>query len=114
MLANIGLAQPSQTKVLDLLDRTLADLCVLSQKTRGYHWNVRGPRFNDLHKFFESQYAQIEKSIDEVAERIRSLGGFPNASMSGFLAATRLSEPGPRPGRSPQPECASGRSGVRR
>jgi starvation-inducible DNA-binding protein len=92
MNANIGLKESSRTKVLALLAQTLADLCVLSQKTRNFHWNVTGPRFNDLHKFFEGQYDAIEGSIDETAERARALGGRALGSMKEMLAHARLKE----------------------
>lgn len=92
MNANIGLKESSRTKVLGLLARTLADLSVLSQKTRNFHWNVRGPRFNDLHKFFEAQYGALEGEIDETAERSRALGGRALGSMKELLAHARLKE----------------------
>ena len=92
MNANIGLKETSRTKVLALLDGTLADLSVLSQKTRNFHWNVTGPRFNDLHKFFEGQYAAIEVEIDDTAERARALGGRALGSMREMLDAARLKE----------------------
>jgi starvation-inducible DNA-binding protein len=92
MNANIGLKESAKTKVLGVLDRTLADLSVLSQKTRNFHWNVTGPRFNDLHKFFESQYETLEDEIDETAERSRALGGRALGSMKELLARTRLKE----------------------
>ncbi len=96
MNANIGLKETSRTLVLSALERTLADLSVLSQKTRNFHWNVEGPRFNDLHKFFESQYSAIEAEIDETAERSRALGGRALGSLKEMLAKTRLKEAAPR------------------
>ena len=92
MNARIGLKESSRLKVLGLLDYALADLSVLSQKTRNFHWNVTGPRFNDLHKFFESQYAALEGEIDETAERSRALGGRALGSMKELLACARLKE----------------------
>lgn len=92
MNANIGLNESSKTKVLALLARSLADLSVLSQKTRNFHWNVAGPRFNDLHKFFESQYETLEGEIDETAERSRALGGRALGSMKELLSHARLKE----------------------
>lgn len=103
MNANIGLKESSRTKVLALLGRTLADLSVLSQKTRNFHWNVTGPRFNDLHKFFESQYEALEGEIDEAAERSRALGGRALGSMKELLAAARLKEAAA--GRSPSADA---------
>ena len=94
MNAQIGLKESSKTKVLALLDRTLADLSVLSQKTRNFHWNVQGPRFSELHKFFEGQYAALEVEIDETAERSRALGGRALGSMKEMLGNARLKEAG--------------------
>lgn len=92
MSAHIGIKESAKAGVLSELDRTLADLSVLSQKTRHFHWNVTGPRFNDLHKFFESQYETLEGEIDETAERSRALGGRALGSLKEMLAQTRLKE----------------------
>ena len=61
--------------IVDILNKNLSDEYVLYTKTRNYHWNVTGIQFNDLHKFFESQYGELDAIIDDVAERNRSLGG---------------------------------------
>lgn len=106
MNADIGLKESSRAKVLSLLDKTLADLSVLSQKTRNFHWNVAGPRFNDLHKFFEGQYAALEGEIDETAERSRALGGRALGSMKEMLSAARLKEAAS--GRSPSADAMLG------
>ncbi len=92
MNVNTGLKESSRVKVLALLDSALADLSVLSQKTRHFHWNVVGPRFNDLHKFFEGQYDALEGEIDATAERSRALGGRALGSMKELLAHARLKE----------------------
>lgn len=89
---NIGLKEGTRTKLLALLDRLLADEYVLYTKTRNFHWNVVGPRFNDLHKFFETQYEQLNGFVDDVAERSRQLGGRSLGSLKEFLAAARLKE----------------------
>jgi len=93
MKANVGLNDKQRAAVMTLLMKTLADEYVLYTKTRNYHWNVTGPQFNDLHKFFESQYDDIDEKIDEVAEFIRYFGEKAPASLSGFLAIARLKEP---------------------
>jgi len=80
-------------KSVALLMKALADEYVLYTKTRSYHWNVTGPQFNDLHKFFETQYGVIDGKIDEIAEFIRYLGEKAPASLAGFLALARLREP---------------------
>ena len=92
MTPNIGLSQKNLDAVIKVLATDLADLHVIYIKTRNYHWNVQGPNFHALHLFLESQYDLLEESIDEVAERIRALGGQAPGSMKQFLALSTLSE----------------------
>jgi starvation-inducible DNA-binding protein len=92
MELNIGLSKDTLKQVNDLLNAFLADQHVLYIKTRKYHWNVKGPSFLEYHEFFESQYKALEAAIDEVAERIRTLGGTPLATMEDFLKHTSLKE----------------------
>lgn len=96
MKANIALNDSAA--VVEILNRLLADEYVLYTKTRNYHWNVVGPQFNDLHKFFEAQYEAVDGIVDEVAERARSLGGRAWGTLAEFAKATRLrEEPGDAP-----------------
>lgn len=92
MAINIGISDGNRRGVNKILNSLLADQYVLSTKTRNYHWNVIGMQFNDLHKFFESQYTAIDASIDAVAERIRSLGGMTTATLTEFSKNSRLKE----------------------
>ncbi|HSA98976.1 MAG TPA: DNA starvation/stationary phase protection protein [Candidatus Nitrosotenuis sp.] len=95
---DIGIAEKNRQAVTGLLSKTLADEYVLYTKTRNYHWNVTGPHFNDLHKFFESQYDVIDADIDEIAERIRSLGAKTVATLAEFVKNSRIKEsPGDYP-----------------
>ncbi|MCX6609357.1 MAG: DNA starvation/stationary phase protection protein [Acidobacteria bacterium] len=89
---SIGLDQSQRIGVANLLRQTLADEYVLYTKTRKYHWNVEGPHFHDLHKLFESQYEEIDETIDEVAERIRALGLYSTGSFEEFLKDARIKE----------------------
>ncbi len=92
MAANIGIPAKHLQSLSTLLNTLLADEYLLYTKTRNYHWNVRGPHFMDLHKFFESQYEELAEIIDQVAERNRSLGHFAVGTMKQYLAITRLTE----------------------
>ncbi|MFC5408490.1 Dps family protein [Larkinella bovis] len=92
MKVNIGLDQDTLKQVNELLNALLADQHVLYIKTRKYHWNVAGPNFLEYHEFFEKQYKQLEAAIDEVAERIRTLGGRPVSTMEDFIKLTSLKE----------------------
>ena len=92
MKANIGLSAKQRDGVVALLNATLADEYVLYTKTSNYHWNVTGPQFNDLHKFFEAQYDVIDEKIDEIAEFIRYTGEKVPASLAVFARNARLKE----------------------
>ena len=89
---NIGLSEKQRSGVVDILNAALADEFALYTKTRNFHWNVTGPQFNELHKFFEAQYEELEGFIDDIAERARSLDGVAVGSMQGYLKQTRLKE----------------------
>src|SRR6266850_3763678 len=98
MTLNIGISESNRDSIVKILNAVLADEYVLYTKTRNYHWNVVGPQFNDLHKFFEAQYEAVDGIVDEVAERARSLGGRAWGTLAEFAKATRLrEEPGEAP-----------------
>jgi starvation-inducible DNA-binding protein len=79
-------------KVSEELGHFLADTYALYLKTQNFHWNVTGPLFFTLHKMFEEQYQELATAVDEIAERIRSLGGYAPASFSQFMQLTSLKE----------------------
>jgi starvation-inducible DNA-binding protein len=92
MSVNIGLSEEQREGVVRILNTLLSDEYLLYTKTRNYHWNVVGPQFNDLHKFFESQYTALGDIVDDVAERARTLGGNALGTMAEFLKHSRLKE----------------------
>jgi len=92
MKPNIGIADEPRQAVIGILNTLLADEYLLYTKTRNYHWNVVGPQFNDLHKFFESQYEELDDVVDDVAERARALGGHANGTLAEFTKRARLRE----------------------
>ena len=98
MKPNIGVSDSNRGSVVKILNLLLADEYLLYTKTRNYHWNVVGPQFNDLHKFFESQYEALDEIVDDVAERSRSLGGWAAGTLAEFSRTARLKE---QPGRHP-------------
>jgi starvation-inducible DNA-binding protein len=98
MKPSIGISDTNRQAVVKILNTLLADEYVLYTKTRNYHWNVVGPQFNDLHKFFQAQYEELDDIVDEVAERSRTLGGNAVATLAEFIQTSRLKEhPGQHP-----------------
>jgi starvation-inducible DNA-binding protein len=92
MKPEIGIKPANTAEVAQSLNRLLADEHVLYIKTRKAHWNVEGPDFLTIHRFFEEQYKQLEQMIDDVAERIRTIGHYTEATLAGFLKETHLTE----------------------
>jgi starvation-inducible DNA-binding protein len=88
----IGITEKNLEKSIAFLSSILADEMTLYVKIRKFHWNVYGQSFMELHKLFENQYKQLEKSIDEVAERIGKLGGNTIGTFKEFAEHTRLKE----------------------
>jgi starvation-inducible DNA-binding protein len=98
MTPNIDITDNDRKAVVEILNRLLSDEYVLLTKTRNYHWNVTGPQFNDLHKFFEAQYDELNEFVDEIAERARQLGGRAFGTLAEFAKTARLTE---QPGTAP-------------
>jgi starvation-inducible DNA-binding protein len=92
MKISIGLSAEQLKKSTDILSTILSDEMTLYIKTRKFHWNVSGESFMELHKLFESQYSELEETIDEVAERIGKLGSKTIGTMNQFSKMTRLKE----------------------
>jgi starvation-inducible DNA-binding protein len=89
---NIGLDSDVRHAVVEILNKTLANEAVLTQKTRSAHWNVGGAGFFELHILFDSQYKQLNDISDEIAERVRMLGGIAIGSLQEFIRYTRMEE----------------------
>lgn len=88
----LDIGNDNREMIVANLTKLLADEHVLYVKTRNFHWNVQGMAFGSLHTLFEAQYNEISVHIDDIAERIRSLGYFSPGRMATFLEEARLSE----------------------
>ena len=88
----IGIDYENRKAICEALGQLLADEHVLYIKLRNYHWNVVGMQFKPLHELFEEQYTMLADAIDNIAERIRSLGFFAPGSMEALLGMARLVE----------------------
>jgi starvation-inducible DNA-binding protein len=97
MEAHIGIKSENVKVVANTLIGILADEFILYVQTRKAHWNVESPHFFYLHKLFEEQYSKIGEVIDEVAERIRSIGHYAPATLREYLQLTHLTEKSNQP-----------------
>ncbi|WP_158727850.1 MULTISPECIES: Dps family protein [unclassified Flavobacterium] len=92
MKLNIGITEEHLKSSISILSSLLANEMTLYIKLRKFHWNVSGQSFMELHQLFESQYTQLEASIDETAERISKLGGKTIGTMSEFSKLSVIKE----------------------
>lgn len=99
MKLNIGITDKNLKGIHELLNKVLADGTILYIKLRKFHWNLSGDNFMELHQLFEAQYTDVALSIDEVAERISTLGGVAIGTTSEFASASQLKE---TPGKVPE------------
>lgn len=88
----IGLDVTQSQRLTTNLQRLLADYSIMYQNVRGFHWNVTGPKFFELHQQFEELYNMLNDKIDEIAERIRVLSGKPNHQFSDYLQISDINE----------------------
>lgn len=88
----IGLHHGSASDLSGKLNELLANYQIFYMNVRGYHWNVKGPNFFELHDKFEEFYTDLLLKVDEVAERILTLGHQPVHAFSDYIELSRIKE----------------------
>ena len=78
--------------VVNGLQQLLADYQVFYTNLRGFHWNIKGHGFFILHGKFESMYNDVAEKVDELAERVLTLGGQPDNRFSEYLKVSKIQE----------------------
>lgn len=91
-LNDIGLDAVKSEELASLLNDLLANYSTFYQNTRGYHWNITGDKFFELHVKFEELYNDLFVKIDEVAERVLTLGFNPGHKFSEYLNSAEIKE----------------------
>ena len=88
----IGLDSTKAAQLAEKLNELLANYSLFYQNTRGYHWNIKGEKFFELHLKFEELYNDLLLKVDEVAERILTLGHSPNHNYSKYKKTSNIAE----------------------
>ena len=91
-LNNIGLKSKESEIISKKLNELLANYQVFYMNSRGFHWNIKGNKFFELHAKFEELYNDSLIKIDEIAERILTLGFTPVHAYSDYLKISDISE----------------------
>lgn len=90
-----GFTTRQRAEVAAGLTRFLADTYAVYLKTHGFHWNVRGAQFRELHLLFEEQYRDLWEALDDIAERVRALGEFAPQGYGAFANLTSIRDGSP-------------------
>ncbi|RVU82832.1 DNA starvation/stationary phase protection protein [Leucothrix sargassi] len=91
-MIDIGIATDDREKIADGLKRLLADSYTLYLQTHNFHWNVSGPLFRELHLMFEEHYTELAVAVDDIAERIRTLGVAAPGTYKEFAKLSSIEE----------------------
>ncbi len=87
---SLGLDSQKTAEIADQLNVLLANFQTYYQNLRGIHWNIRGKRFFDLHVKFEELYTDANTKVDEIAERILTLGSTPLHTFDDYVKASKV------------------------
>lgn len=88
----IGLNADKARELAEKLNLLLANFQLFYINSRGFHWNIKGDKFFELHLKFEELYTDTQLKIDEVAERILTLGHIPSHSYTDYLKLSEIKE----------------------
>ena len=89
---DIGIKPDTLSMSIAIFNKLLASEFLLLMQTLNYHWNLVGPEFHDYHLLFDKQYKEIFERIDDIAERVRALGGIALGSLSDMIQQSPLTE----------------------
>jgi starvation-inducible DNA-binding protein len=88
----IGIETEQAAQLAGKLNNLLAKLQVFYINARGFHWNITGEKFFELHAKFEELYNDLLVKVDEVAERILTLGFTPTHSFTEYVQKSDIKE----------------------
>ena len=93
-LTQIGLQKADSREIGEKLNELLANYHLYYQNLRGFHWNIKGVHFFQLHAKFEELYNNALVKIDEIAERILTIGQAPLHTFSDYVRVASIKEAG--------------------
>ena len=91
LLTPSNLPQPS-VAIIDALNQAVAETAVTTMLAQNFHWNVTGMGFGPLHDLFQKIYEDHFKAQDDLAERIKAIGGHAEGTLSGMIKRSKVDE----------------------
>lgn len=89
-LNSIGLDESLAKELAEKLNELLANYSIFYMNTRGFHWNISGDKFFELHVKFEELYINLVLKIDEVAERVLTLISIPMHAYADYISTSEI------------------------
>ena len=86
----IGLNVEKAKKLSNSLNNLLANYQIFYMNVRGFHWNIKGDKFFELHAKFEELYDDLVIKVDEIAERVLTLQGVPTHTFAEYLEVSEV------------------------
>ncbi|MEL7254818.1 MAG: DNA starvation/stationary phase protection protein [Pseudomonadota bacterium] len=86
------LSTDAQTEIVEALNQSVAETVVTTMLAQNFHWNVTGMAFGPLHALFQEIYEDHFVAQDDLAERVKALGGHANGKLSDMVAASKVDE----------------------
>ncbi|UAB84392.1 DNA starvation/stationary phase protection protein [Zunongwangia sp. SCSIO 43204] len=87
---NIGLDDKVSQTTAEKLNDLLSNYQMFYMNLRGFHWNIKGKKFFELHLKFEELYNDALEKVDEIAERVLTLSGTPLHSFEKYIATSKI------------------------
>jgi starvation-inducible DNA-binding protein len=88
----LGLKANEALQLGEKLNELLANYQMFYQNLRGFHWNIKGEKFFELHAKFEELYDDAVLKVDEIAERVLTLGVTPYHTFTDYLRVSTIKE----------------------
>ena len=93
MVATSILSNPSaQADIVNALNQSVAETAVTTMLAQNFHWNVTGMAFGPLHELFQSIYEDHFAGQDELAERVKAIGGHAEGRLADMVSRSKVAE----------------------
>ena len=87
-----SLSTDAQTQICDALNQCVAETAVTTMLAQNFHWNVTGMAFGPLHDLFQKIYEDHFEGQDDLAERVRAVGGHAEGTLAGMVKRSKVTE----------------------
>ena len=82
----------AQAEIAEALNHSVAETAVTTMLAQNFHWNVTGMAFGHLHDLFQTIYEDNCTGQDDLAERIKAVGGHPEGMLAGMISRSKVTE----------------------